>query len=268
MIRSGSQDGRDGNADIHFETDGISAGVDYRVNDVFAFGAGLGWGRDENAIGDNGSTVDGDATAFVLYASYHPDGAWFLDGLLGYQNLSYDLRRFLTGPGGFVRGERDGDQWFGSLSTGAEFTWKTMQLTPYARLDLARGTLDAYTEAGHPTLALQYGEMDLETTTGNLGLKLQFSDDTRYGQFLPQLSLEYQHDFNGRSGGTVRYVDLVAGPQYLLESSEYDSNRWIFGAGAQLRTFKRWLIGLEYRGQIGSNGEADNGVLFTLQKDL
>ncbi|WP_158637087.1 autotransporter domain-containing protein [Arenimonas daejeonensis] len=268
MVRSGSQDGRDGNADISFETDGISAGVDYRLNDAFAFGAGIGWGGDENEVGGNGSFVDGDATSFVVYASYDPEGRWFVDGLLGYQRLSYDLKRYLTGTGGFVRGERDGDQWFGSVSTGADIGWKTMQFTPYARLDLARGTLDGYTESGHPILALRYGDVDLETSTGNLGLHLQFFNESVHGRFVPQLRIEYQHDFNGRSGGTVQYADLASGPLFLLESSDYGNNRWIFGAGAQLQTFNNWLIGLEYRGQVGSSGETDNGVLLKLQKDL
>ena len=267
MIRSGAQDGRNGGADIDFETDGLSTGIDYRISDAFVIGAGFGYGKDENAIGNDGSRVDGDARAVAVYASYHP-GRWYLDALLGYQSLDYDLRRYVTATDGLVNGKRDGSQAFASVSVGADIVRDNMLLTPYARLDVAQARLDAYSEAGDPIYALSFDEMDVDTTTGNLGMRVDWQLDQAWGRFTPQLRLEYQHDFSGRSDAVIRYTDLVGGPVYGLSSTGFDNNRFMVGLAALFDLNSGWGWRLEYRGQVGSSGESDNGVGVSVQKQF
>ncbi len=267
MIRSGAQDGRNGGADIDFETDGLSAGIDYRVNDEFVIGGGFGFGKDENAIGDDGTRLDGDARTVAIYASYHP-GRWFMDTLLGYQSLDYDLRRYVTATGGLVNGQRDGSQKFASVSVGADIVRENMLLTPYARLDVAQARLDAYTETGDPIYALSFEDMDVDTTTGNLGMRVDWHFDQTWGRFTPQVRLEYQHDFSGRSDAVIRYADLVGGPVYGLSSTGFDNNRFMVGLGALFDLKSGWGWRLEYRGQVGSDGESDNGVSVNVQKQF
>jgi uncharacterized protein YhjY with autotransporter beta-barrel domain len=266
VIRSGSADGRNGNADVSFETDGASAGMDFRVNPNLAIGVGIGYGRDDNAIGDNGSRVKGDASTLASYASYHPGERFYLDGLLGYQRISFDLRRYVTPTDGFVFGQRDGDQWFASVSTGADIRKGTVTWNPYLRLDLARGTLDGYTETGDAIYALRFGAMDVDTSTGNLGLRVDSVVPTTWGAFSPMFRVEYQRDFHDRANASLQYADLVGGPVYRLEGTEYDDSRWVLGMGARFDLSNHWSFGLEYRGQVGSSGESDNGVLINVQK--
>ena len=266
VIRSGSADGRNGNADVSFETDGASAGMDFRVNPNLAIGVGIGYGRDDNAIGDNGSRVKGDASTLASYASYHPGERFYLDGLLGYQRISFDLRRYVTPTDGFVFGQRDGDQWFASVSTGADIRRGTVTWNPYLRLDLARATLDGYTETGDAIYALRYGAMDVDTSTGNLGLRVDSVVPTTWGAFSPMFRVEYQRDFHDRANASLQYADLVGGPVYRLEGTEYDDSRWVLGMGARFDLSNHWSFGLEYRGQVGSSGESDNGVLLNVQK--
>jgi outer membrane autotransporter protein len=266
VIRSGSADGRNGNADVSFETDGASAGMDFRVNPNLAIGGGIGYGRDDNEVGDNGSRVKGDATTLATYASYHPGERFYLDGLLGYQRLSFDLRRYVTPTDAFVYGQRDGDQWFASISTGADIRQGAVTWNPYFRLDLARATLDGYTETGDPIYALAFGDMDVDTTTGNLGLRVDSVHAMGWGVFSPMFRVEYQHDFNDRANASVQYADLIGGPVYPLAGTGYDNNRWILGLGARFDLDSDWSFGLEYRGQVGSDGERDNGLLLNIQK--
>ncbi|HEX4853076.1 putative Ig domain-containing protein [Arenimonas sp.] len=266
VIRSGSADGRNGNADVSFETDGASAGMDFRVNPSLAIGVGIGYGRDENAIGDNGSRVKGDASTLASYASFHPGDRYYVDGLLGYQRISFDLRRYVTPTDGFVFGQRDGDQWFASVSTGADIRQGAVTWNPYLRLDLARATLDGYTETGDAIYALRYGAMDVDTTTGNLGLRVDSVVPTTWGAFSPMFRIEYQRDFHDRANASLQYADLVGGPVYRLVGTEYDASRWVLGLGARFDLSNDWSFGLEYRGQVGSSGEADNGLLLNVQK--
>jgi uncharacterized protein YhjY with autotransporter beta-barrel domain len=264
MIRSGSFDGRGGSG-IGFESDGLSAGVDVDLTHAFTLGAGLGYGRDDNTIA-GGSRLKGSARAFVGYASYHPWSHLFLDGMLGYQQLDYDTTRQLTGTDGVVRGNRDGSQWFASLSMGADVQHGALQVTPYARVDLARGSLDGYTETGDPYLALRYEAMDIDSSTGNLGLRLAFRNHTGWGWFEPQLRLEYQRQFDGAESGRVRYADLANGPFYTLAPSGIDRNRLMLGLGATLDSNSGWSTHVEYQTQTG--GQRDEGVQLNVQKDF
>ena len=45
-----------------------------------------------------------------------------------------------------------------------------------------------------------------------------------------------------------------------------DAMRWILGLGGRFDFTNDWSFGLEYRGQVGSRGESDNGVLLNVQK--
>ena len=264
MIRSGNRDGRNGDANVDFETDGVSVGADYRLNDAFAFGGGVGYGRDESDVGDNGSRGEADAFTLALYASYSPGQRWFVDMLLGYQSLGYDLRRHVATNDSIVDGSRDGAQWFGSVSAGADIQRGNWQFTPYARMDLAQGTLDGYSETGDPLYALAYGELDVETTTGNAGLRIDYRRETAWGAFSPQFRLEYQRDFKGNGAQTMQYADAPSGPFYRTGSSDFDRSRLMLGAGLSFSADNDWSFKLDYRGLIGSGGDRDHGLQFEI----
>lgn len=262
MIRSGNQDGRNGDANVDFETDGVSVGADYRLNDAFAFGGGVGYGRDESDIGDNGSRGEADAFTLALYASYSPGDRGFVDMLLGYQSLGYELRRQVAANDSLVDGSRDGAQWFGSVSTGADIQRGNWQFTPYARMDVAQATLDSYSETGDPLYALAYGELDVETRTGNAGVRIDYRRETDRGAFSPQLRLEYQRDFKGNGAQAMQYADAPSGPFYRTRSSDFDRSRLMLGAGFLFSADNDWSFKLDYRGLIGSGGDRDHGLQF------
>ena len=267
MIRSGNRDGRNDSADVDFETDGVSFGLDYRVNEAFVLGGGVGYGTDGSDVGENGSRSEGRAYTFALYGSYSPGEVFFLDGLWGYQSLDYDLRRFVTTNGNFVNGNRGGSQWFGSVSAGADIAaGNAWQFTPYARIDVAKAKLDSYTETGDAIFALAYNEMEVDTTTGNAGVRIDYRRETTWGLFSPQLRVEYQHDFKGSGAQTMRYADLPSGPFYRATFSDFDRSRWMFGLGFLFDLNNDWSFKLDYRGLIGNGGDRDHGVQLNVDK--
>ena len=262
-LRSGNFDGRAGRNSLDFETEGVSAGADRRFRPDLVAGLGLGYGQDSTAIGDNGTQLDGKAWTLAMYGSYHPGERLFVDGLLGYQRLSYDLERFVTANDGRVRGSRDGDQWFASLSIGTDLTRGAAQLTPYARVDAMRATLDPYTERGDAIYALTYGEQDVDTTTGNIGLRMAFRRNATWGAFSPQARLEYQHDFTADSRTFMQYADLL-GPTYATSVSGYDRSRFMLGLGV-LFDFGTYSLQVDYRGVVGSSDQRDNALQLMFQ---
>ncbi|WP_190285618.1 putative Ig domain-containing protein [Montanilutibacter psychrotolerans] len=267
VISSGDRtDRRGGDAGYEWETSGLSAGADYRVSPGFAIGGGIGYGRDDTEVGENGTRSDATAYSIAAYASWHPGEAFFLDGLLGYQWLSFDSVRHVTGTSSSVRGERDGTQWFASASAGYDHRNDRLTVSPYARLDLARARLDAYTEQGDPTNALHVGDQDVDTTTGNLGVRMDYRIPTGWGSISPQLRLEYQHDFDDDSFATLNYADLMTGPFYRARIAGMDRSRFMFGLGAILQTERDWLLRVEYRGLFGVENGSDQSIQLNIEK--
>ena len=265
MIRSGNHDGRNGSAGFDFETDGVSFGIDRRISDAFSIGGGIGYGRDASNIGDNGSRIEGTAYTYAMYASYSPGDRFFLDGLLGYQKLDYDLRRYVTTNGAFVNGSRSGTQWFGSVSAGADFQSGAWQFTPYVRADVMGGDLEAYTETGDAIFSLAYDNMAVDTNTGNAGIRIDYRHQAERGFLTPQFRLEYQHDFRANGLQSMRYADLPTGSFYSTSLSEFDRTRLLLGLGLLFDLNSGWTFRFEYRGLVGSD-DRDNGLMLNLDK--
>ena len=266
MIRSGNHDGRNGSAGVDFETDGVSVGLDYRVNDAFTIGGGVGYGRDDSDVGDNGSRSEGSAFTLAFYGSYSPGDVFFMDGLWGYQSLDYDLRRFVTTNGNFVNGSRSGKQLFGSVSMGADIQSGAWQFTPYVRGDVARARLDGYTEQGDAIFALNYNALEVDTDTGNVGVRIEYRREVNWGMFSPQFRIEYQHDFKGNGAQTMRYADQLTGPFYSADLSDFDRTRLMLGLGVLFSLDNDWSFKIDYRGLIGSGDDTDHGFLFNVDK--
>lgn len=265
-IRSGSLDKQANTNGVDFQTDGLSVGADYRLAPSLAVGAGLGWGRDDSDVGRNGSHSKATAYTMALYASFHPGKAFFFDTLVGYQLLSYDLRRFVTDDASMAEGSRDGKQWIASLSSGADLQRGNLQITPYARVDVARATLDGYVEDGIAPFALRYDDMDVATTTGNLGLRLEWRRDVAWGRLTPQVRVEYQRDFQGRGDATLGYADIIGGPVYRTGQNAFDRNRLMVGIGAALLTEQGLSTRLEYRGITDGDSGNDQTWMINLEK--
>lgn len=265
-IRSGSLDKQSQRAGVDFQTDGLSLGADYRVSSAFALGAGVGWGRDDSDVGRDGSRSKSTAYTLALYASYHPGQTLFFDTLVGYQLLSYDLRRYVTDNGALAEGDRSGHQWIASLSAGADLQRGDWQITPYARVDAARATLDAYSEAAMAPYALRYEDMDVATTTGNLGLRLEWRRQMSWGRLTPQFRLEYQHDFQGRGDATLGYADIVGGTLYRTGQTVYDRNRLMLGVGVVFSTDQGLSTRVEYRGVTDGDSGSDQTWMFNVEK--
>lgn len=265
-LRSANQDGRSpGGA---FETDGVSLGADYRVDGRFAFGAGVGYARDGDMIEDSDRIARsrGEALAFATYASWRPGAHGFVDMLAGWQRLAFDLRRGGAAEGAIARGRRDGLQRFASVSVGADYAHDRWRFAPYARYDLSRATLAGYAETGDALHALTYAPLAVDASSANAGLRIDYRRETRYGQFAPQLRVEYQRDLDAGAAQWLDYADLAIDPRYRSDLAGYDRSRWLFGFGLRFDAARRWSFGVDTRLVGGNGGWSDRSLLLRAEK--
>ncbi|MFC4763153.1 putative Ig domain-containing protein [Dyella koreensis] len=243
---------------IDFTTSGISMGADRAFGDKFALGAGVGYGHDTSDIGRHNSRSTVDSYSAAVYGSYRPVPLVYVDALVGYQKLSFDARRYVTDNGNTVNGSRDGKQLFASLSVGYEHrTEDGMLMSPYGRFDFARASLDAYTEHGDDVYALRYERQTVKTSTGVLGVRAQWTAKRDYGVWMPQLRVEFRHDFQGASVAAMRYADLLGGPLYEAILPSQNRNHTLVGAGVMLQTLHGLSLRVEYQNLL-DNGTKDN----------
>ncbi|MHC1654666.1 putative Ig domain-containing protein [Stenotrophomonas maltophilia] len=257
-----------GSNGIDFTTSGVSVGADRQLAPSLTLGAGLGYGHDASDIGRNGSRSKVDGYSVATYGSYHPEGGFYVDGLLGYQWLTFDARRFITDNGNTAYGSRDGTQWFASFSTGYQHRSDALLLTPYGRLDLARATLDGYREHGDVVYALDYEKQTVNTSTATAGVLAQWLVKRDYGMWTPQLRAEFGHDMQGSSQAFMRYVDLMSGPVYRATLDRQSRNHTLLGAGIGLQTLKGWTLRAEYQSQLDSSSRDNQGIQISVQKTL
>ncbi len=244
---------RTGDADdrYRFTTNGISAGVDYRVNSWITVGTGLGISTDRSRVGNKGTRSNADSTVAVAYASMRPMQGVFVDALLGYGVLSFDSQRYITATGGMATGSRDGKQLFGSIATGLEFYRTDWMWSPYARLEFSQAKLDAYTEDGPAAHALKYFDQTARSHKAVLGARAEGKVAVRWGHIMPQVRVEYARSFDEQNEAGLAYADLAAqGPAYTLSGRAMDTGRWTVGLGGRLLLRSGVELGVEYTTNI------------------
>ena len=238
MVDWGFADATAGQDDgLRFTTSGVTMGMDYLLSKEWTVGMGIGFAYDRTKIGSEGSRNHSKGVSTALYGSWNPAPAYFVDGVLGYSRMSFDTRRWVADAGEFAQGERDGSQWFASLSAGYEWRTEEWMLSPYGRLQFARSSLDAYTETGAGWHALRFEKQSITNTSASLGLRGEISHDTRWGTLLPFGRIELQHDFDHQSNMRLGYADLAGSSQsYSISSTALGRNRVQLGFGSRLQS--------------------------------
>jgi large repetitive protein len=255
-----------GDASTDFTTSGLSIGADRVFAKNLILGAGVGYGRDDTDVGDH-SRSKADSYSAAVYASYRPADAFFIDTLLGYQWLSLESLRAVTDSDARVSGSRDGTQWFGSLSLGYILRSKDVQFTPYARYDLAKASLDSFTERGDELHALSYQAQTVDTSTLSAGVLAQFAVARDYGVWSPQLRAEYGRSLEGASSAWMSYADLVgSGNVYRASLLQRSRDRGLLGVGLGLQTLGRWNLLLEYQVELDSSSGDNQSVRVGIEK--
>jgi len=113
-----------------------------------------------------------------------------------------------------------------------------------------------------PMRCVRCGRQDVDTRTGNLGLRADYCRPVHWGVFAPQL--RRADSTTSRARDDDGYADLLGGPLYRAPLDGFDRNRVMFGLGAALYTGHELSLRLEYRSPFG--GDENQWLLFNLGK--
>ncbi|MFN3878694.1 MAG: putative Ig domain-containing protein, partial [Brevundimonas sp.] len=261
----GRQDAQ-GLRDSRFTTQGVTAGLDVRLNDHLIVGGGLGYGEDKTRIGDNGSTSRGKATTGALYASWRPADGWFVDGVVGLSRLDFDSRRWVVGlldeADGYADGERSGDVSFASASVGRTLRRQGLAADLYVRLEGRDIALDGFTETSGGLSALTWDALDQSGLSVNLGASWRWIiESRRFGVLRPAARLEWSHELEDIETQGVRYADWAASPTYLVPLDGWSRDALNLDLGAEWSLSDRLMLSLGYRGMLGDASSSHGGQI-------
>ncbi len=258
FINNGSTHTR-GARDNSFTTLGLSAGIDYRLSPTAIAGVGIGYGNDRSDIGDNKTRSDADAIGIATYLSLNVAPQVFVDGLLGYNRISFDSRRYITGSNDdYAKGSRDADQLFASLTTSYEYRQGPLSLTPYGRLNASTTRMDAFRESGGGIYGLSYDEQRQQNFTSFIGLRTGYDVPTRLGVMTPKVGLAWGHNFSGSSDYKMRYTDQGDdGILYRFKPDPLDSDFANLDLGLDFNLGRAWQMGFSYKTALGSDERSD-----------
>jgi uncharacterized protein YhjY with autotransporter beta-barrel domain/uncharacterized protein YjdB len=247
---------------LDFTTQGVSLGADVSLGDTVVIGGGTGYSSDSTEIGTSGSRSKATSTVGVVYGAWRPAENTYLELVLGWGEMSFDSRRIVALTGLPAFGERDGGQLFASVTAAFEQRDGALTWTPYGRLALVSAKLDAFTEVSAGLGALTFHEQDIRSLKGVAGLTADYATRTRYGVLTPALRLEYAYEFEDAGTYSLNYADWVGGPVYSGSTDALGRGRLTIGVGAHLER-GALLLGLEYRGAIGSDDATSNQLSAT-----
>ncbi len=235
---------------LSISSQGLSAGLDFAVNDRLDLGFGVGYGAEETEVGTRDSSADTTSLVGVVYASFRPTDGVYLDAMLGQGSLSYDLTRRVTFDNSLVFGERDGDMLFGSIGLGFDRAMASGRLSTYGRLDPMNADLDAYTETGSRFWALNYDAREIDSLQGALGMRYAVSRVDRDRTWRSTIRAEWRQELGDGSDQVLRYADLLTGPSYTIGSTGWDRGLLDVGVGIGMDTANGWTADVELGAQV------------------
>ena len=190
-------------------TQGMTLGLDTRLNDAWVAGAAFSYGTvNLNQQGERkGDGSDIDTYQLSAYAS-RDFGAWYLDGMLGYAQQRFETRRD-TVLGGTAEGRFDGQQYSALLEAGLPLRLtRQATLTPLAGLEWSQLHLDSYKERHAGALGLDVDGERQDRLASRVGARLGMDLPLSGGTHLqPAVQMTWRHELIGNALDTnARFI--------------------------------------------------------------
>ncbi|WP_435166888.1 Ig-like domain-containing protein [Candidatus Pelagibacter bacterium nBUS_28] len=239
------------------QTTGITIGVDKKVSDRRMYGFALRVGLDDVDIGTSDTNLKTDMFSLSSYATFPFNNKTFIDTNIGISSLKIDSRR--KHEAGFLNGDRNGNQIFGSIVYGGEFIKKDLNISPYGRIDLGYTILDEYLESGKIS-ALKYNEMKIENSKSSLGFLINNSYEINNLKFKPFSRFEYGRGSIDSNDTIVSYHKAYPNTNYTNKGENKLSDNYRVTIGTDLDIGKN----IFYTASFERNEEIDSGYTNTM----
>lgn len=268
LAQFGELDGENGRSGSRFSTDGMSVGIDKRLNDATVLGFGAGYARDRAGIGTNGTNNKSRGSSFAAYGSLQPSPTTYVDMLLGLGKIDMDSQRYVSELSQFATARRKVDQVFGSISAGYEWRQDGVLVSPYGRLEFAQDKFKSATESGAGQYNLTFNGETSTNSAGAIGLRAESQHEMDSGRAIPRLRVEYRRAFQDDVTTTINYADLFGGTEYSVSSKGTSRNSLLLGIGSDFLLSGGLKLGFDYTVERNTGSKNVQSVRLIAVQDL
>ena len=248
--------------DIH--SYGISIGADKikeKDRDVM-YGYVFQYGNDNIDIGGYGTKLDTDSYSLALYGTKLKDDHFFTDGIIGVSLLDIDHKRVIYGN--TLKGNREGQQIFGSINFGKRLQDEKINLNPAIKLDLGYTTLKTFREktiAGNSLAdALVYKKQNVKSALATIGVLLDKTDKKEKKIINHHGRLEYIADLTPSSNAEFYYLNSTSSVyEYKVDNKAKHNYR--IGYGFDLTSISGWSLVANFE-RFRANGKGHSNEIY------
>ena len=282
-----SRDAIAGDTERAYEGDsaGLDIGLDYRLSDRLVIGSFLSFSQENIDISadlpgvnflplSHAGSRDVDIYSVSFFGAYSlPENA-YIEANAGYGWESYTINRnvvfqesgrVLPQTNVLTRGTPDGREYWLGLGVGVDYNRAALSFGPYFRASYLRSEIDAYSEQDLSSsgLQMQVNAKNRSSKTMDVGIRASYASSQSWGVLLPQVSLEYEHEFGQDALTAVSRFILDSGAQrYILSGDEPDRDYANLGIGIVAVLSGGTMFFMEYRG-LFANSDLDRDTVST-----
>lgn len=219
-----------------FDSQGMTAGIDYRFSDSFVLGTAFGYNGAGSDFDQSRGSLGIDGYSFSIYSTYYLQD-FYVDGIFSGGWNDYDTRRQvnLGSNQQTARGFTSGNEYSANLTAGYDFHYQGLTAGPYGRVSYQNIEIDGYQEKADAPGAgnlLTYGSQSADSLRTALGGQMAYALSTSFGVLTPTVRAEWLHEFNDDSR-LINY-QLASAPNtagFTLSTDSPDRDFFNLGAG-------------------------------------
>ena len=241
-------------AGLEGDAKNIVIGGDYRFSDQFFSGIAANYTGNNVDLNDKAGELSTTTYGLTLYGTFYGSDRWYVDGVVGFGNQSYELTREIAFTVNGVNTDEtaksnpNGGFYSLSIGTGYEFTWKNgTTLDSAGNLIYSKADIDAFTETNAHGLNLQVEGQSIEISRLRLGGSLSRPFSSPWGIITPQLTAFWIHELS-KQGQEVN-AQFAADPSnttFSYTTDERDPNYMNLSAGASWLSAGGIAVFLQY----------------------
>jgi outer membrane lipase/esterase len=264
----GDKDGTDRELGFEYDSQGVTAGVDYRFTDNFVLGGTFGYNAIKSDFDASRGNLDLDGYSFSLYSTYYNDD-FYLDTVLSGGWNEYDSRRNIQLPGfnQTALGDTRGNDYSFNVTGGYDFHQQGLTYGPYGRVSYQNVQIDGYQEnASNPgstgfgavTSIDKQNAVSLQTA---LGGQLSYAISTSFGVLMPTARAEWVHEFHDGSRPVNWKLSNIPTQTTIVNVSDgADRNFGNLGAGLSATFTHGASAFLFYEAMVGRDHISEHSI--------
>lgn len=251
-----------------FDSQGVTAGLDYRFSDNFVFGSAFGYNFTNSDFDQSRGNIDINGYNFSIYSTYYVKD-FYVDGIFTGGWNEYDTSRRINFGSIDQTGEGNtrGNEYSFNISAGYDFHYGSFTAGPYGRVSYQNIQIDSYQENATASSSpgfgslLSIGKQSAQSTRTAVGGQISYALSTKYGVFMPTARAEWLHEYNdGSKLINAQFINDPTNTTFSIRSDNPDRNFFNLGTGISATLAHGTSAFMFYEAMVGNDNIAQHSI--------